>query len=215
MRRPNPCPRVALVEGKDEQFTLSEVLEANGLTWPSKVPPVWLEQADGVDQLLTPGLIEAEWKASGLEALGIIVDADNDRDARWQKVRSRLLALASDVPEELCPEGLILEAAGRPRLGCWVMPDNVSQGMLETLLLSIRSGDPALHALAAASVNEAKSKGAPYKASHQDKAHVHTWLAWQDPPGQQLHLAVKTHALDATREQLRPFVAWFRRLFGV
>ncbi len=215
MKRPHPCPRVALVEGKDEQFTLSEVLEASGLAWPAKSPPVWLEQTDGVDQLLAPDLIEAEWKGSGLEALGIIVDADDNRDARWARVRSRLRSIATDVPDELGPEGLVLENPSFPRLGCWVMPDNLSDGMLESLLLAIRSGEPALHQFAETTVSAAKAIGAPYKPSHRDKAQVHTWLAWQDPPGQQLHLAVKTHALDATREQMRPFVNWFRRLFRV
>jgi hypothetical protein len=127
MRRPNPCPRVALVEGKDEQFTLSEVLEANGLNWPSKVPPVWLEQADGVDQLLTPGLIEAEWKASGLEALGIIVDADNDRDARWQKVRSRLRALASGFGDKP-PKNTSPEVTTHPRWTSNAPEARVSEG---------------------------------------------------------------------------------------
>ena len=54
-----------------------------------------------------------------------------------------------------------------------------------------------------------------FKDVHKTKAVIHTWLAWQDEPGPQLHEAVKHRVLDPKKPESRAFVDWFRRLFGV
>jgi hypothetical protein len=95
------------------------------------------------------------------------------------------------------------------------MPDNVHAGMLETLLLTVRAGDPEIHAHARAATSQARTLGAPFRDSHRDKAELYTWLAWQDPPGRQAHLAVHRHAPPPAPPATAPFVAWFRRLFRV
>lgn len=58
------------------------------------------------------------------------------------------------------------------------------------MLLALRTGAPAVRAYAGQVVTEASALGAPYRQTHRDKAELHTWLAWQDPPGLQVHLAV-------------------------
>jgi len=85
--------------------------------------------------------------------------------------------------------------------------------MLETLLNDVRTGDRQLHDHAATASAAASSLGAPFKAVHQDKVLLHTWLAWQDPPGQALGTAAKARALNASAPAFLPFVAWFRRLY--
>jgi hypothetical protein len=87
--------------------------------------------------------------------------------------------------------------------------------MLETLLLAIRKDDPAIWNHVASAVTEAKAAGAPFRDAHRDKAELHTWLAWQDPPGQALGTAAKAHHFDVRSASFAPFVAWFRRLFDV
>ena len=57
--------------------------------------------------------------------------------------------------------------------------------------------------------------GTPFKDVHRTKAEIHTWLAWQDPTDLRLHEAVKHTVLDPARLESRPFVDWFKRLFGV
>lgn len=53
----------------------------------------------------------------------------------------------------------------------------------------------------------------PWKDVHADKAEMHTWLAWQDPPGLQLHEAVLNQLLDVQAPLAQAFVGWMRRLY--
>ncbi len=96
------------------------------------------------------------------------------------------------------------------------MPDNHSHGMLETFLLCLAPNPKdVLSDFAEKSCIEAQKIGAAFKASHLIKAKIHTWLAWQEEPGRQLHEAVKHHILKADCAYSKPFVDWFRRLYRV
>ena len=96
------------------------------------------------------------------------------------------------------------------------MPDNRFRGMLEDFLIRLIPDEyGALYGLAQSCVAEAARNGASFKDTHMRKAEIHTWLAWQDEPGSQLHEAVKHRVLDPTKPESRAFVDWFRRLFGV
>jgi hypothetical protein len=64
-----------------------------------------------------------------------------------------------------------------------------------------------------ASVNAARKSGAPDKDAHLDKARIHTWLAWQDPPGRQLHQAIMERILAPESENAQPFIRWFKELY--
>jgi len=138
-------PRVLVVEGKDELRVLPELVEQAGIPWPKGNEPVRIEEQDGIGNILAPGFIETTLKASGVMAVGIIVDANGDPGSRWAKLRARLAASYPDFPVELSATGAVHAIADKPRIGVWVMPDNVQAGMLETLLLALRVGDPALH----------------------------------------------------------------------
>ncbi len=72
-----------------------------------------------------------------------------------------------------------------------------------------------LYDFAKEAVSEAAERDAPFRAAHRTKAEIHTWLAWQDEPGKQLHEAVHHRVLDATKDESTPFVNWFRTLFLV
>jgi uncharacterized protein DUF3226 len=109
--------------------------------------------------------------------------------------------------------GLFYEVPDKPRFGVWLMPDNVRTGMLETLLLALRTGDPSLHAHACDATAQARALGAPFRAAHREKAELHAWLAWQDPPGRQLHDAVRARSLPPAPQVTELFIAWFRQLF--
>jgi len=213
MMRRRAHPRVLLVEGKDELRVLPELLELAGIAWPKGSEPVRIEEQDGIANLLAPGFIEATLKASGVQAVGVIVDANGDPGARWTQLRGRLASSYPDLPVELPLSGLIQETPDKPRVGVWLMPDNVRAGMLETLLLALRAGDPALHDHAREATAQARTCGAPFREAHREKAELHAWLAWQDPPGRQLHDAVRAKHLPPAPPVTAPFVAWFRQLF--
>jgi hypothetical protein len=164
---------------------------------------------------LERGFIEATLKASGVNAVGILVDANGDPASRWEQLRNRVAESYPEFPEDLPPTGAIHVVTDKPRIGVWVMPDNVRTGMLETLLLALRIGDPALHDHARDATGQAHALGAPFRDTHREKAELHAWLAWQDPPGRQLHEAVRAKKLPPAPPVTDAFVAWFRQLFEV
>ena len=96
------------------------------------------------------------------------------------------------------------------------MPDNRFSGMLEDFLVRLIPNESRpLYELAENSVAEAKRNDAPFSEVHRTKAEIHTWLAWQDQPGKQLHEAVRHRVLNPEKPESRPFVNWFRQLFDV
>ena len=213
---PRVQPKRLLVEGDTDKRVIPFLMEANGVEWGTDRPIVYIEPYDGIDQMLKPGAIEGELSATGLKALGIVVDANGDARRRWAQVRHLCLAQLPSLPSDLPAEGLRVTHASGTRFGVWIMPDNRSKGMLEDLLVQlVPTESESLFALAGRCVDEAADHDAPFKPMQQTKAKVHTWLAWQDEPGRSLHQAVDHRVLDPTKAESKPFVRWFRSLFAV
>ena len=205
------------MEGATECRVIPHLMEANGIAWkPEGVPVVHIESNNGVDQLLKRGVIGSELAASGLEALGVVIDANGDASKRWSQIRNRCRNEFDGLPDEIPEGGLKVDHRDGPRFGVWIMPDNRFCGMLEDFLIGLvpeEQGD--LYGLARSCVAEAARNNASFKDAHARKAELHTWLAWQDEPGPQLHEAVKHRVLDPQKPESRAFVDWFRRLFRV
>jgi len=99
-------------------------------------------------------------------------------------------------------------------VGLWIMPDNASEGTLETFLrFMIPDGSAPLWAHAEASVASARVLGAACRESHTAKAHLYTWLAWQDPPGQSGGKALTQRILNPRSPISEAFVQWFLNLY--
>lgn len=215
-----PHQRVLLVEGLKDRRVIAEVVEGGGVPWPSAAPPVHIEPLDGYRMLIAPGTVSTELKAPGLTALGVLVDADLSAPGRWQAVRDAIRRVVPDLPEDLPEVGLVHAATTGARVGLrvgvWVMPDNRAQGYLETFLAQLLpDGDAAWPWIRTDVLPEAKRRGATFKDVHADKAAIHSWLAWRDEPGAQLHEAVKWNILTRGSPRAAPFVTWFRTLFQV
>ena len=209
--------RVLLVEGKYDRFVIPELMEANGVNWGTrKKTIVFLRDYEGYQNLVDPEVISTELQASGLSALGIMIDADDNPTGRWQSVRNASLKSIPDLPETLPEDGLIQTTPTGIRFGIWIMPDNKMRGMLETFLIYMIPTDSAtLWQFAQAVTQEAKSQGAVFTDSHLDKANIYTWLAWQNPPGRQLHQAIMEHILHPNHPNAQKFVIWFKTLYGL
>jgi hypothetical protein len=189
---PKPNPKRLLVEGAEDRRVIPFFME-NFISWgdTKSAWPVEIESFNGIEDMLKPGVIEAELKTSGLRALGVIVDANDHPAQRWRRIRERAIAAVPALPNDIPETGLVAINTDGLRFGAWLMPDNRSRGMLETFLsLFIPPEGQLLWTYAQAKCGEAKNHGASYKEVHADKARIHTWLAWQDDPGQSLHLAV-------------------------
>jgi hypothetical protein len=214
MREQNP--NRLLVEGDEDTRVIPQLIEANGIPWGERRGEwiVEIKAADGVANLLRPGKIKTELADRTVKRLGILLDANDHPAERWQSLRNECGQVSLELPETPPGEGTIVRTADSKSLGIWLMPDNQSRGMLETFLAHlVPDGLGELWAYAREAVAEARSRAAAYRDTHRDKAAIHTWLAWQDPPGCQLHHAVLQRILDPRSPLARPFVDWFRRLY--
>lgn len=207
-----------LVEGKEEVFLISELAEKRlGIDWGNPVrkePPVDIHDCGGVAKLLDSVSLSTHLKTPNLKALGVVVDANSDLSARWNQLRNRFLSIFPTIPADPDPAGMIVENESGIRLGVWLMPDNRSPGMIEDLLQRLVSdGTHAILSYATEAVAEAQRRGAKLKSVHTAKGVIHTYLAWQDPPGLQLHQAIMSAALDPQSPNAQPFHDWFARLY--
>ncbi|MDY6802693.1 MAG: DUF3226 domain-containing protein [Cyanobacteriota bacterium] len=207
-----------LVEGDEDKRVIPYLIEANGIPWgeTKEEAIVDIKAYHGIEKLLNTYKISAELGTSGLTALGLIVDADDNPTARWQQVRNVCLPRISNLPENLPEEGLIHQTNFGVKFGVWMMPDNKMSGMLETFLAyMIPSGGDRLWDYAADVIIEAKNRGATLKENHKDKAKIHSWLSWQDPPGRQLHNAIMERILDPKHPKAEIFINWFKTLYDL
>ena len=213
-------PYMLLVEGKTDKWVVIQFM-AKFIPWgESDEPGKWpvdIISAGNVETLLESGFIEGKLKISGLKALGVIVDANSNPAGRWQAIRNRVSKFYPAFPEALPSEGLVIEADEAPRFGFWLMPDCSSMGMIETFLAQFADNrDDGIWPFLDAHCREAKSRfQVPFKDVHMDKALIHSWLALQDEPGQQLHEAIVQTTLKPESPSAAPFVNWFRRLYRV
>jgi hypothetical protein len=214
----NLHPNILLVEGKQDLRVIPQLIEANGISWGTpKQPVVYIRDCGGERSVIDPDVIATELQASGLVALGIMIDADEDPAARWQSLRNASKDRIPDLPETLPETGLIHDAPNGIRFGIWMMPDNRMRGMLETFLAyMIPDGGEALWEFAQATTQDVQQNYAVrFKAAHLDKANIYTWLAWQNPPGQQLHQSIMQRILDPKHSKSQKFVTWFKNLYGL
>ncbi|MCZ8064924.1 MAG: DUF3226 domain-containing protein [Microcystis sp.] len=204
-----------LVEGAEELRVIPQLMEANGVTWNRGEEPLNIINCDGVENLLKPKYISAQLKTpNGLTHLGIVIDADEEPDNRWKSLYNACLPNIPNLPQNLPAAGLIITLESGLKFGVWMMPDNQSRGMLETFLAYLVP-DNNLWQYTQNKVIEAKQQGATYRDYHLDKANIHTYLAWQDPPGKQLHDAVKQRILNQSYPQSANFLRWLQELYEI
>lgn len=210
--------KLLLVEGDEDKRVIPQLVEANGVTWENKhkEPIVTIKALGSVEQLLDKQRIEVRLKDSNLKILGIMLDADESPANRWQSIRNCLIERYPNIPEELPGSGLIHSSPEQIKVGIWIMPDNKEQGMLETFLqFLLPENGKALWDFSEQTCQQAKAQGACFKDCHSDKAKIYTWLAWQNPPGRQLHQAVTERILSPASPQAAVFMHWFKELFEV
>ena len=204
--------KLLLVEGAKDRRIFPYLLERNGVPWPKGNEPVSINDIGGNE--LSTADASVFYKQPELEILGIVLDADLDVDATWIKVTQLFGAHVPKLPEKAMIDGFISELTPEGvRFGAWIMPDNQSRGMLETFLrYLVRIEHEQLWQHACDATDTARlNHSAPYKSVHLDKARIHTFLAWQDEPGAQLHEAINYAILDPVSPYCKPFVTCLKR----
>ncbi len=204
--RRKDAPTGLLLEGNDDCAVFYHLFEHYKM---ANRPELW--DMNGFEKLRAS--IPVRLKASGLERLGIVVDADIDLASRWQSLHDALSNAGYVVPDRPVNEGLVLPLTNRPTVGVWVMPDNNLSGMLEHFASFLIPQDDRLWDYARDCVERLPEVRFP--PQHAIKAQVHTWLAWQEEPGKPMGQAITKRYLDADAPHARQLMAWVRRLFGL
>jgi hypothetical protein len=208
-RRKRPDPkRQLLVEGADDEHVVYALMERYRFE-----PEFQVRDLRGISLLLQtiPVLIKTD---RNLEQLGIIVDADRDVGARWQSV---VVALEEagyrGLPGHPEAVGCIVEQAGLPRVGIWVMPDNQRPGALEDYLRLLVPPADLYVSIAESTVDALPASPSRFADHHRVKAVVHTWLAWQSDPGTPLGFAITKKYLQPDGPHTDALLHWLQRLF--
>lgn len=206
-----------LVEDEDTRGTIIGLMRRRLGKWGTSKEewPVHIRTAGSADAVLKESGLVAGLQESLVKTFGIIVDSDTNPEGRWQRIRDFCRLHRDDVPDQCPSKGLIIDGILGRRFGAWIMPNNQDLGMIENFCHGLIPTEDGIWGFAQTCTEEAKRKGAPYIDAHRYKAEMHTWLAWQAPPGERMGSAITNGILCYDAECAQPFVQWFRELYGI
>ncbi len=211
---------VLLVEGKDDLYVIADLLKYH-LKIDDVKKVVNIKDKEGIENLLES--IPDEIKASSIERIGIVVDADKKIEDRWKALYNRLKILNIDVPNMPEPDGTILNFTRADdqeiRIGIWIMPDNKIPGMLEDFLSFLIPEKDMLWDRAKTCVAQIPKQEFSFDIGNKDlfswhrKAEIYTWLAWQKEPGKPFGTAISEKYLDPNTPHAQKLTDWLNKLF--
>ena len=206
-----PGRKILLVEGRDDKHVLKHICGNRGLPRLDLIKPL-----GNVERLLENFPVRLRASNEEGDAVGVVIDADTDLDARWQSIHSRLLEgrIHECAINCLTPNGTILSPPNGsllPKAGIWIMPDNKTTGILEDFLRFLIPQPDALLDHVMCSVNSVPEQR--FTDLDRPKAVIHTWLAWQEEPGRPYGTAITAKFLDPSLPQADILASWLKRLF--
>jgi len=152
-----------------------------------------------------------------VENIGVVIDADQSPLSTWQSIKGILeKAGYTGLPAALPAEGLVITESLRPKLGVWIMPDNINPGYLEHFYQSLIRVDDNLIAPANAAIQALYDQElVRFSDLKKQKAFIYTWLAWQKTPGTSMGLAMKgkSNLFDLQQPNAQAFLAWSKQVF--
>lgn len=204
--------KILMVEGTDDQHVVMHICGHYNIP-----PLLTIEHYGNVDEVINAILPRLRQAREVGDVVGILADADESAQNRWQAIRQRILAAGyADVPEQLPAGGVIIEPPADtilPRAGVWIMPDNRAPGILEDFLRFMAPTASALFQYAEASVDGIPPAERRFRDVDRPKALMHTWLAWQETPGRPFGTAITAQFLDPAVPETAAFARWLRSLF--
>jgi hypothetical protein len=146
------------------------------------------------------------------EVIGVILDADNDINVRYQLIKN-IVEDFYTLPDNIPKDGLIHNENGLPKLGIWIMPNNKDNGALEEFYLELATDIDTDFINDV--IKQATDKNlTSFKKQHKNKAIMHTYFAWQDKPGMPLYSAINKITLDNDKDIAKAFKKWLISLFN-
>ena len=197
--------RILLVEGPDDERVVANLWGQHynaGLNFRISVK-------NGIDNLLQS--IRVEIQSEGRIAVGILVDADDYPIRRWQAVADRLIKANIIPPRNPTSSGTTIE--GNPRIGVWLMPDNISPGELEDFVEQMIPGNDPVWPLSKAYIDNIPQGDRMFTDGKILRAKVHAWLATRKEP-RLMGAAIGANDLNINAPVASSFVNWLQQLFG-
>lgn len=196
-----------LVEGNDDFHIISHICEKYNIKQNFRII-----DCEGIETLLKS--ISTRLKMSDIQTIGIVVDADTDIQDRREQIKGIFQNKNYLIQNMSNENGIIIEQFDMPKIGIWIMPDNMSNGMIEDFIKILIPQNDNLLPIAENILNEIENKQInQYKLIHKSKALIHTWLAWQEEPGTPMGLAITKSYLTTNKELCLKFVKWLELLF--
>ena len=205
-----PSANVLLVEGVDDKHVVQHLSEKLALDLE-----FCYSESGGKDALLDA--IPVVLKQAGRRAVGVLMDANDNIDARWQAVRDRLRGSKIALASEPRQEGIFVPGDPnthlKPSFGVWLMPDNEQAGELEDFVIQLLpKGDP-IWPLAERFINDISQEHREFQPQKENRAKLHAWLATRRRP-MKMGSAIGAGSLDATAPAARALAHWLTALFG-
>ena len=134
---PQATDPILVVEGLNDRHVIRHLCERAepALTFG-------IHDYQGIDNVINR--IRAYANSPDRPAVGFVLDADDGPNQTWRRVSGQLMNAVPAIPLPIgpSPDGVIIPedaSSGNPRIGIWIMPDNVSLGELEKFR---RADDP-------------------------------------------------------------------------
>ncbi|MEM7656611.1 MAG: DUF3226 domain-containing protein [Bacteroidota bacterium] len=203
--------RFLYVEGKDDLHVIGNLWKV----WGGEDKYFLIKQQQGIETLLTAMEVILSPRKGSDTQIGFVVDADEDAQNSWTRIKDRLKNFEyQGIPELMPKEGLVVDThIQRPKVGVWIWPDNQSRGILEDFLRSMVPEHDELWEKADSVLNEISVLGMQrFSEVALPKALIHTWLAWQETPGKPYGQSISAKYFDLSAAEA--FHQWLIRLFS-
>ncbi len=197
-----------LVEGNDDQHVIWAL--CNKFNVPETFDVI---DCESINNLTLQ--IPVRFKQTGINTLGIMVDADREIKNRWASLKGLLSAQGFKVPDDLPSTGLVLINDNNKKVGVWIMPNNNLNGMIEDFISFLVPKDDKLLPIVHATLDDIeKQKLNKYPSIHKSKAAIHSWLSWQEDPGTPMGLGITKRYLATDDETCLLLIQWLNELFN-
>ena len=217
--------RILFVEGADDQHTIwalcehfkvkenfsVEIPDGNG-----KINRKLLSgEKGGINNVLKAARLNLVAGSDAVERLGIVIDADEDLQARWQSVVSILTEAGyQNLPDSPDVNGTVVTQSYLPTFGVWIMPDNKIRGMLEDFLaFLVPTNDVVWQKAVDCSKEVLGIQSDAFSENQLSKATIHAYLAWQKDCGKPFGQAITAKYLQGDNPKCEVFIGWLKRLF--
>jgi hypothetical protein len=220
--------RILFVEGPDDQHTIwalcehFQVAETFAVEVPDGKGKINLKarasEKGGDKNVLKAADLNLIEGSSAIERLGIVLDADPDKN-QWERVIAILKRAGYEhLPKQPDAQGTILTQDFLPTFGLWLMPDNQVRGVLEDFLALLVPDAETNEVWAKAvkcseEVLDEVTAEKRFAGKDVSKARMYAYLAWQKECGKPFGQAITAKYLQAGKPESAAFANWLQRLF--